>query len=400
MKLDVNGFVLWGTYYGGTGNDRTTSLRYFFGALYLHGGTYSTAQIATPGAHKTALSGGEDAFIAKFDNLGCETNLFGKMVRPALCRGDSSGIAAVIITSTSGNPTFKWKTNPPQFNDTAVGLPGGVYEVVVSNSLGCLDSVKVVVTESVLVPSNMDVQICEGKSIWINGTEVKTAGKYNDTLKNSRGCDSIVIWNVLFVKQINHSFNVSICAGENAFFGNRILSATGTYYDTLLSFMGCDSFVTLYLDVLSSDTSSVKKLVCSDKPFYYKQTRIDSTGIYIFKERSYRGCDSILFMEVEFVECEGCLTPWIPNAFSPVKDGLNDFFRPLGNCPYQSYEFMIFNRWGEILFKTNDPFEAWDGNYLGIACCQGVYGWMLNYRYEQNTNRIKYGTVHLLRNGE
>ncbi len=151
MKLDMNGYVLWGTYYGGSGNDRTTSIRYFWGALYLNGATYSTSNIATSGTHKTTQSGSEDAFIAKFDNLGCDMKFFGKMVRPTLCQGDSNGIAAVVFYNNSGNPTVRWKTSPPQYNDTAFGLPSGVYEVVVSDTFGCLDSVKVFVLSPVRV---------------------------------------------------------------------------------------------------------------------------------------------------------------------------------------------------------------------------------------------------------
>lgn len=147
MRLDIFGYPLWGTYYGGTGDDMVREFLVQNGSLYLSGYTASSSGIATSGAHQTTYGGSGDAFIARFDNLGCGANMYGKMVRTTLCAGDSNGIAAVLVSNTSGNPTFRWKTNPPQYNDTAFGLPSGFHEVVVSDTFGCIDSLKVIVLE-------------------------------------------------------------------------------------------------------------------------------------------------------------------------------------------------------------------------------------------------------------
>jgi hypothetical protein len=147
MRFDVNGNKDWGTYYGSSADDRPAELTWLNGALYLTGYTASSTGIATTGSHQSSYGGGGDAFIAKFDNLGCGANMYGKMVRPTLCAGDSNGIAAVFVANNTGNPTFKWKTTPPQFNDTAFGLPSGFHEVVVSDTFGCIDSLKVIVLE-------------------------------------------------------------------------------------------------------------------------------------------------------------------------------------------------------------------------------------------------------------
>lgn len=165
MQLDMNGYPLWGTYYGGSGDDRVTSMHVYSGSLYLMGATASASNMATSGSHKSTYGGSGDSYIARFDNLGCGTNFFGKMVRPALCAGDSNGIAAVILTGNAANPTFKWKTNPPQYNDTAFGLPAGFHEVVVSDTFGCIDSLKVMVTE----PARLRAIIRDSLNISCNG---------------------------------------------------------------------------------------------------------------------------------------------------------------------------------------------------------------------------------------
>lgn len=165
MRLDLQGYPLWGTYYGGPGDDMAREIIVKNGIFYISGYAASSSGISTTGAHQSSYGGGGDGFIAKFDNLGCGANFYGKMVRPTLCQGDSTGIAAVIMSNTSSAPTFKWKTNPPQYNDTAFGLPSGVYEVVVSDTFGCLDSVKV----TILSPIRVSAFVRDSVHISCNG---------------------------------------------------------------------------------------------------------------------------------------------------------------------------------------------------------------------------------------
>ena len=68
-----------------------------------------------------------------------------------------------------------------------------------------------------------------------------------------------------------------------------------------------------------------------------------------------------LFKEVEF-------RIFIPNAFTPDNDGVNDSFLPLGQgYTAHEYEFIVFSRWGEVVFRSNDPHEPWIGqnNQIG-----------------------------------
>ncbi len=55
----------------------------------------------------------------------------------------------------------------------------------------------------------------------------------------------------------------------------------------------------------------------------------------------------------------------LPNAFTPNGDGQNDLFIPRGRCFVERVDFQIFNRWGQLIFKTSDPAIKWDGRNLG-----------------------------------
>jgi gliding motility-associated-like protein len=67
----------------------------------------------------------------------------------------------------------------------------------------------------------------------------------------------------------------------------------------------------------------------------------------------------------------------MPNAFTPNHDGLNDIFRV--KYPYfiKTFNMVIYNRWGEKVFSTTDPYKGWDGNYLGENQPSGNYIWTI-----------------------
>ena len=86
---------------------------------------------------------------------------------------------------------------------------------------------------------------------------------------------------------------------------------------------------------------------------------------------------------------------FIPNAFTPNGDGLNDLFRPVGHR-IVSMNCKIFNRWGEkILDETN--FKSWDGTYQGKPVQDGVYLYMISVRDFEGKVHNRSGQVHVLR---
>jgi gliding motility-associated-like protein len=92
-------------------------------------------------------------------------------------------------------------------------------------------------------------------------------------------------------------------------------------------------------------------------------------------------------------------TIYVPNAFTPTGDGINDIFIPIidGIDP-ESYEFMIFNRWGELIFQTNNPQKGWDGTHRGVNAQQDVYVWKIIVKDAiEHKKRTYYGHVTLLR---
>ncbi len=120
------------------------------------------------------------------------------------------------------------------------------------------------------------------------------------------------------------------------------------------------------------------------------------SGIYVVVVRDEAGCPIALkTFEVE-VNCEPQL--FLPTAFSPNDDGLNDVFAILGQ-DLASLDFKIYNRWGELVFQSFRVSEFWDGRFRGKDAEIGVYIWTATYEnvLQPGIKLSKQGRVTLIR---
>ena len=85
----------------------------------------------------------------------------------------------------------------------------------------------------------------------------------------------------------------------------------------------------------------------------------------------------------------------MPNAFTPNGDGVNDYFGPAGKVP-DSYQMQIFNRNGEIVFRSSSMSNRWDGRYKGKPEDPNVFVYTITAKTICGTVNKK-GTVVLLR---
>ena len=87
---------------------------------------------------------------------------------------------------------------------------------------------------------------------------------------------------------------------------------------------------------------------------------------------------------------------FIPNAFSPNDDNLNDTFKPM-IMGIKKYYFSVFNRWGEEIFKTENTDVGWDGMYYGSKAPIGAYVYLIRYRDVKGIEKSFNGKVVLVR---
>ncbi len=124
---------------------------------------------------------------------------------------------------------------------------------------------------------------------------------------------------------------------------------------------------------------------------------IDSIGSYNVEVTSYEGCKSTDTVQILW----GGAPFYLPNAFTPNGDGLNDTFGPIPRYDYVNrYHMSIFNRWGQMIFETTDINQGWAGSYQGSPVMMGAYVYRIVYEEFSNhpmESKFVEGTVMLVR---
>lgn len=102
----------------------------------------------------------------------------------------------------------------------------------------------------------------------------------------------------------------------------------------------------------------------------------------------------------QIVEIQDLLIYYVPNSFTPNGDEHNNTFQPVFNSGFDPYDYnlVVFNRWGETLFESNNNEIGWDGTYLGKAVPTGIYTWRIEFKVSNSDERkILVGHVNVLR---
>jgi gliding motility-associated-like protein len=88
----------------------------------------------------------------------------------------------------------------------------------------------------------------------------------------------------------------------------------------------------------------------------------------------------------------------MPTGFSPNGDGNNDYFQPAGSALYVTdFDFRIWNRWGQEVFRSTDAMTGWNGYYEDRICQTGVYAYVITYKNKFNEFKTLKGNVTLMK---
>ena len=253
--------------------------------------------------------------------------------------------------------TYNWNTGStePHFSD--VPLQTTNYIVTVSNAYGCTNSASVAVAVISNEPQTYYDTICQGATYNNYGfvlTAEETAGILDTTLTqtvSAVGCESeITVYLTLFPPDV---MEIEEHAGQNFVWNGVTYTEEGTYTQYFNNRFGCDSTVilTLTLDGIEPDTVTVEET--------------DPNVLYL------------------------------PNAFTPNDDSRNTIFLPVFTNPaeIEEYRMEIYNRWGGLVFRTEEPTFGWDG----ANAMEGVYAVLVQYKFRHGKPKTVKGSVTLIR---
>ncbi len=389
--FDPSGNREYATYYGGQYEDWGSSLAATQTsdgpAVYMTGTTYSPTRIATPGSFKSALGGQlsiqRDAFLAKF---------IIPVPKPVVVPCFSQDSLLLAASDTTGS-NYNWDHGAIGFK-TWVST-SGTYIVRFQKANGCPD-VDTFRVEIYPLPVLTAAKACPDEGIasvvvadnntnmytysWYKepGTLLRTvqsdkgdavqglsAGNYSVQVLTA-GCDTTLPFTVETFPAIvlAASNDTVIAAGQSV-----PLWATGAHIYRWQPEEG--------LDLPGSATPIARPRA----PVTYTVTGYD---VY--------GCRASLPVHIDINDAI-----FMPNAFSPNGDGINDVFK-IGNYGYHKLmEFRVFNRWGQEVFFTTDPSEGWNGRYKDGPADVGTYHYYVKLRKQEGEEQIFKGDVTLLR---
>ncbi len=132
-----------------------------------------------------------------------------------------------------------------------------------------------------------------------------------------------------------------------------------------------------------------------DQTAYQQTFRADTVRDYLVAAESLYGCRD-----------SATVTPgvnpliFVPSAFTPGHNGLNDYFRPLfAGEIIRVTAFSVYDRWGKVIWSAsgNDARTGWDGTYNGVPAQTGTYFYMLEVETAANRKVFKKGDITLIR---
>lgn len=254
----------------------------------------------------------------------------------------------------------------------------GTYIVTVTNTCGSfVDSVKLYVNLPPSIQLPNDTSLCPGEELW-----VYPQLQWADTIEWSNGN---VDTNLLVTQSGTYKLTVKNACG---FSTDQI--KVGYYPQTTVE-LGPDSSGCKGDTVTIDISNSTYQYAWSHGP-QTGQVDLKIPGLYSVTVTDKNGCKASDSINLP-LNC-----PWefyMPNAFSPNNDGINDKIGPKGYNLF-GFNYYVFDRWGNQLFHTFYIDDHWDGTFQGELCKQDVYTWKVYFYSADGKVYEKFGSFLLI----
>ena len=355
---------------------------------YTAAGTYTVTQIAynLPKSDTLVQPNYITVIASPVLSIASQTNV--------TCNGASTGAAAVAATGGSTPYTYSWSNG--QSTSGISNLAAGNYSVVVTNAVGCSSTQTVAITQpppfaAAVTNTPAACNSNDGTATvsasggsgsftyqWSSGQTSQTitglaAGNYSVTITDSNGCTQSGSTTIL-----NSNGPTAIASGSTSIqSGNSAtISASGGVTYSWSPATGLSN------STISNPTASPS-----------------ATTIYCVYVFDANGCsDSSCVTITVLAEPIDCGTFYLPNAFSPNDDNENEVFKAYVNpvCVTE-FKLVIYNRWGEKVFETEDVTKYWDGYFRGVVSNTAVYAYYCKATFTNGNKIDKKGNVSLVR---
>ena len=206
----------------------------------------------------------------------------------------------------------------------------------------------------------------------------------------------------------NNSTNSTYLVTEpGVYFVSATDSCNNIFYDTIVvkpidvNFnMQILNPICLYDTAIVTLNSKMYNFLWSPSNTAYKQNNTlkffpDNTTLYTVTADRFVGCTLSDTVNVKVLKCP--IYFYVPTAFTPNSDNVNDLFRPTVSGKIEKYQFTVYNRFGQIVFNSTKLNEGWSGKFNGVLQDIGTYTWICSYKFKNEELVFKKGSVLLLK---
>ncbi len=353
--------------------------------------TAVTVQPGMGGTHTFYWVENDGAFCDLIDSVRItftDAYVFTPTVTDALCYGYSDG--AITMDVTGGNAAagldFSWSTGLQGImENTITDLLAGTYSLLVTDDNGCTGTTEVLVGQPIrleidsmaMLPVTCSgdcdgtVQVFDAEAVeysYDDGTTWTTdptrpascEGVWVVRIKDAIGCIGIDQIELMGPPPVVAAFDW----GPNP---ANVDAPTITFANTST---GSDHYFWNVADLFSTTDLNTVFTFDNKEPDMYEVC----LTAYNYNECADTICQTVVIDDVLFT--------YIPNAFTPDGDDVNDVWWPSANIPVRTnYELLVFDRWGQVVFNTTDPYMPWEGSYQngGEILKSDVYAFRLLY---------------------
>jgi gliding motility-associated-like protein len=425
-------------------------------------GTWSTGVASSTDTTATIMLNAAGTFPYTYtvtDGFGCRFDTtFNLVVNPvpakpnlgvdtAICQGQS--ITVAVKNVTAGN-TYRWSNGVPA-SSISLSQPG-IYWVEATNNFGCKSYDTITVNASTQFSVSLkDTMYCAtstntlmpissvpiSRYVWSNGSTgntlvISTPGTYWVEGTDALGCkarDSNFV-SANPVNTFDMPADTTICEGTDYLLqlqspvgssltwmdgttGNSHLIVPGNY-SVQANYAGCirNNDLTVGTRILPRISLGKDTALCfgfelplsvsfPGAAYRWSTASTDSfiiaknPGIY-WAQATLNGCSYTDSMELNQRNCD-CLVQ-LPNAFSPNGDGINDLYIPKIECFPADFKISVFNRYGQLVFETQNYRQYWNGTINGSNLPVGTYYYLLSfYNINLLQTEVRKGSITLLR---
>ncbi|NNF20752.1 MAG: T9SS type B sorting domain-containing protein, partial [Saprospiraceae bacterium] len=327
-----------------------------------------------------------------------------------ICYGDSSGTVEAYISGGNGNPeNFELLWDSGTSGNQLTNLPAGTYTLSVTDEKGCTSFEEI----EILQPTN-DIEIsldeyntsCNANNdgridVFVSNAMAPIIYSLNDTtwqannsfVQLNPGLYTIYIRDANGCTQSENSFiqqtaKLIVDAGENLLveFGGTV-----TLNATVMNHSG-----DVFWEWTSSNIENFSCPIGCPNPEVIDVTKSFSAKVTATDSKNCSGED---YVSVNVFEEDQL---FVPKAFSPNADGVNDALHVFGNPKIHVLNFKVYSRWGELLyhesdFFANDTSKGWNGFLDGEVVNQGTYVWTAEYQLLSGKIDFSRGQTTLLK---